>query len=319
MRSGIQNPIGSEKAVEVKSDDLRCAKAMRVTKLALLTNIVLTTFKFFAGVVGNSAAMVADAVHSLSDMLTDVAVMVGFKLSQKPRDSTHNYGHGKIETLSAGFVGLVLFLVGLEIFYSGLEKVLAFFGGEILQAPGWIAVFAAVASILSKESLYRYTIRHSRELESDALEANAWHQRSDAMSSVGTMLGSGGAILLGGRWAVLDPLAALILSFFILKVAFDIFYRSINELLEASLGSDVNEEIEKIIRCTDGVLDCHKLKTRKIGSAIAVDVHIEVDRGLNIVDAHQISSHVENKLRGTYGGNSHLSIHVEPHPGNTDF
>jgi cation diffusion facilitator family transporter len=319
MSSDIKNSFNSEKAKLPEPEDLRCKKAVRVTKLALLINIVLTIFKFFAGIVGHSAAMIADAVHSFSDMLTDAAVLIGFKLSLRPGDSTHNYGHGKIETLSASFVGFALFFVGLGIFCSGFEKVLAFFNGEYLQTPGYIAVFAALISIVSKEGLYHYTIRYSRELKSDALEANAWHQRSDALSSVATMLGSGGAILLGGRWAVLDPLASLVLSFLILKVAFDISYRNINELVEASLDSPAIEDIENIIRCTDGVLGCHNLKTRKIGSAIAVDVHIEVDRRLNIVDAHQISSHVENRLRGTYGSNSQLSVHVEPHSENKDF
>lgn len=314
MKSETQNSFNSKKAEVTDPEDLRCSKAVCVTKLALFINIVLTVFKFFAGIVGHSAAMIADAVHSLSDMLTDVAVLIGFKLSLKPGDSTHNYGHGKIETLSASFVGLALFFVGLGIFYSGFKKVLGFFNGEYLPAPGIIAVFAAVISILLKEGLYRYTIRYSRELKSDALEANAWHQRSDALSSVGTMLGSGGALLLGGRWTVLDPLASLGISFFILKVAFEISYRNINELVEASLDSPAMEDIENIILCTDGVLGCHNLKTRKIGSAIAVDVHIEVDSRLNIVDAHQISSHVESRLKKNYGSNSQLSVHVEPYP-----
>jgi len=261
---------------------------------------------------GNSSAMIADAAHSTSDFMTDIAVIAGLKVARKPGDSTHNYGHGKIETLSAAFIGLVLIAVALGIFWGGLQKVIAFYQGEMLPVPSGIALVAAVFSIVIKEWLYRYTMLYARKFKSDALTANAWHHRSDAFSSIGTMIGIGGAILLGGRWVVLDPIAALILSFFILKVAFEISYKNLDELLEASLDSATYRSIEEILRSTDGVLGFHELKTRKIGNAMAADVHIEVDRNLNIVDAHEISAQIEYRLKDVCGQNGYFSIHVEP-------
>ncbi len=313
MSCGIRDEIVENDFSEAGNNG-RLSRAVRVTKLAVFVNVSLTIFKFAAGVLGGSAAMVADAVHSLSDLLTDFAVILGFQAAEKPEDSTHNYGHGKIETLAAVFVGLMLFAVGFEIFLSGLQKVLSVAGGAELSAPGWIAFAAAVISIFSKEGMYRYTIKCARDLGSNALAANAWHQRSDAFSSVGTALGTGGAILLGGSWAVLDPLAAVVLSFFIFKIAGEIFYKNINELLEASLDPETCCKIEGLIRSTDGVVDCHKLKTRKIGNVVAADVHIEVDCKLNIVEAHDISTRVEKRLRKACGNNGYFSIHVEPFP-----
>lgn len=311
MRSVIQNVYLNSNSSDI-ADNSRFDQAVRVTKLAMFVNIFLTIFKFTAGILGSSSAMVADAVHSLSDLMTDIAVIVGFQVSEKPEDSTHNYGHGKVETLAAVFIGVMLFVVGCGIFRAGLQQVLAVAGGQSLAVPGWIAFAAAVLSVGTKESMYRYTIKAARKLESDAMAANAWHQRSDAFSSVGTMLGTGGAILLGGRWAVLDPLAAVLLSFFIFKVAAEIFYKNINELLEASLPSETCAEIEELIRSTQGVLGFHALKTRKIGNAMAVDVHIVVDSLLNIVDAHEISKNVEQRLKEACGQKGHFSIHIDP-------
>jgi cation diffusion facilitator family transporter len=288
-----------------ENEDTRYSRAAYVTKVSMVLNFSLTSFKFAAGILGNSSAMIADAAHSLSDFITDIAVIVGLKIAKKPRDSTHNYGHGKIETLAAAFIGLVLVAAAFGIFWGGLQKVISFYQGESLPEPSKIALVAAVISIVSKEWLYRYTIVCGRELKSDAVIANAWDHRSDALSSVGTMIGIGGAIFLGGQWVVLDPLAAIVLSFFIFKVAFDVSYKSLNELLEASLDSETYRSIEDILNSTEGVLGFHELKTRKIGNAMAADVHIEVDRDLNIVDAHEISTHVENRLKKICGSNGH--------------
>jgi len=295
-----------------ENENTRYSQAAYVTKVSMVLNSLLTCFKFAAGILGNSSAMVADAAHSLSDLITDIAVILGLKVAKKPSDSTHNYGHGKIETLAAAFTGLVLFAAAFGIFWGGLQKIMTFIQGEILPEPSKIALIVAMLSIVLKEWLYRYTIVRGRELQSDALIANAWEHRSDAYSSIGTMIGIGGAILLGGRWVVLDPIAAVILSFFIFKVAFDISYKNLNELLEASLDSETYRNIERILSSTEGVLGFHELKTRKIGNAMAADVHIEVDRDLNIVDAHEISTQIENRLKEICGKNGHFSIHVEP-------
>lgn len=295
-----------------ENESFRYSRAAHVTKVSMILNFVLTSFKFAAGVLGNSSAMIADAAHSLSDFITDIAVIVGLKIARKPKDSTHNYGHGKIETLAAAFIGLVLVTAAFGIFWGGLQKVITFYQGENLPEPSRIALIAAIISVVSKEWMYRYTIVCGRELKSDAVIANAWDHRSDALSSVGTMIGIGGAIFLGGQWVVLDPIAAIVLSFFIFKVAFDISYKNLNELLEASLDSDTYRSIEEILISTEGVLGFHELKTRKIGSAMAADVHIEVDRDLNIVDAHEISTQIESRLKEICGKNGHFSIHVEP-------
>jgi len=293
-------------------ENYRYSKATYVTKVSMALNFLLTGFKFTAGIIGNSSAMIADAAHSLSDFITDVAVIVGLKVAKKPGDSTHNYGHGKIETLTAAFIGLMLIAAAAGIFWGGLQKVISFYHGEALPEPSKIALIAAILSIIIKEWLYRYTIAYGRKLKSDALIANAWDHRSDAFSSVGTMVGVGGAIYLGGKWVVLDPIAAVVLSFFILKVALEVSYKSLNELLEASLDSETYRNIEEALLSTDGVLGFHELKTRKIGNAMAADVHIEVDRNLSIVDAHEISTHVEDRLKEVCGKNGHFSIRVEP-------
>jgi len=291
----------------------RSGTAVKVTVYGMIANIILTIFKFVAGILGNSAAMIADAVHSLSDFITDIVVIIGLKAAGKPADNNHQYGHGKIETLCAAFVGIVLFIIGLEILLSGLGKIHVVINGGNLEQPGMIAFIAAVFSILTKELLFRYTLNYARKIKSDVMQANAWHHRSDAFSSVGTMLGIGGAIALGGKWAVLDPIAAVILSFFIFKVALEITYRNANELTEAALEKTVVEDIEHIIVSTEGVKDFHKLKTRKIGNNIATDVHIQVEKELSLIEAHNICTEVENRLRDKYGKEAILYIHCEPY------
>lgn len=293
-------------------EEIRYSQAAYVTKVSMVLNLLLTGFKFVTGILGHSSAMVADAAHSLTDFITDIAVIVGLKVAKKPKDNTHNYGHGKIETLAAAFTGLVLITAALGIFWGGLQKVISFFQGEMLPEPSKITLIIVILSIVSKEWLYRYTIFHGKQLKSDALIANAWEHRSDAIASAGTMLGIGGAILLGGKWVVLDPLTAVVLSFLILKIAFEISYKNLDELLEGSLDSETYRSIEEILISTEGVLGFHELKTRKIGNAMAADVHIEVDPDLNIVDAHEISTQVEDRLKEICGKNGHFSIHVEP-------
>jgi cation diffusion facilitator family transporter len=304
------------------SQDERFEQAIRVTGAGLFVNLGLTIFKLFAGVLGNSAAMIADAVHSLSDFLTDLVVIMGFKIARKPVDRTHNYGHGKVETLCASLVGLMLFVVAGETFLYGLRKSLLVINGETLQQPALIALYAAILSILSKELMYHYTIRHARKINSMALTANAWHHRSDAFSSVCTMIGIGAAIFLGGRWVILDPLMAVFLSLFIFKVALKISCSSVNELIEASLDEKTNGEVREIILNTEGVRTLLNMKTRKIGSNIAVDVHIKVDSALNIGEADRIARHVEHSLKKAFGPYTYVLVKAEPdileppaHPG----
>ena len=227
----------------------RKKKIMAVTLTGSVANFLLLVFKFVAGVLGHSSAMIADAVHSLSDFVTDVIVLLFINISSKPKDEGHDYGHGKYETLATSVIGIVLMCVGVGLFWEGANKIYGFyFMDEPLESPGKIALLAAVGkialiaaiiSILIKETLYRLTLYVGKKENSQAVIANAWHHRSDAFSSIGTALGIGGAILLGDNWRVLDPIAAVVVSILIVKVAFQLVLPAINDLLEKSLPKEV--------------------------------------------------------------------------------
>ncbi len=292
--------------------DERTRKANRVTVIGLIVNVALTSFKYFAGVAGRSQAMIADATHSLSDIFTDIVVLFGIRFASKPVDGDHDYGHGKIETLACTIVGMALVGVGIGIVWSALREIFLAVRGELLPRPGWIAFYAALISITSKEWLYRYTAYVGRKIDSSAVVANAWHHRSDAFSSIGTMLGIGGAIMLGERWRILDPIAALAVSFFILRIAFSISFKSLNELIEASLSRGDKERILQAIRSVPGASNPHGMRTRKVGDKVAIDVHIEVKKSLNVARAHDISTEVERKLKAMFGDGSFITVHVEP-------
>jgi len=290
----------------------RASEANQVTWVGLWLNLALTVFKFIAGILGRSSAMIADAVHSVSDFVTDVVLLVSFRIVGKPVDDSHDYGHGKFETLASNFVGAALLLVGLGILWSGIEKTYSALRGETLSPPGWIALLAAVISILVKEFLYRYQAGVGKKINSSAIIANAWHHRSDALSSIATMIGIGGAIFLGENWRVLDPIAAIMVSLLIIKIAIPIFWDSLKELLEASLDDDTEKDILEMAGSVPGVIDPHNLRTRRIGSYVAVDLHIRVDKSLGIVEAHDISRHVELKLKNYLGEESFIYVHVDP-------
>ncbi len=290
----------------------RTTAANRVTWVGFFSNLVLTTLKLLAGVVGHSGAMIADAIHSLSDFATDIVVLVGFKFVGKPADKGHDYGHGKYETLATAVIGAALLLVGAGIFWGGAVKIWLSLKGEHLEAPGGIAFVAAVVSIIVKEWLYRYTVITGKRINSPAVIANAWHHRSDAFSSIGTMLGIGGAIVLGEKWHILDPIAAVVVSVFIVKVAIEISSGSIRELAEESLADEVENEILAIASTFPGVTHPHNLRTRRIGTDIAVDLHIRVACDMRVDDAHDIASGIESAIRKRFGQSAFVSIHIEP-------
>ena len=284
----------------------------QVTLVGGVVNVVLLLFKFVAGIVGHSAAMVADAVHSLSDFVTDVIVLVFVHISSKPKDKSHDYGHGKYETLAMTLIGVALLIVAIGIIYSGAMKIIAWINGEQLEAPGTLALWAALLSVLLKEGVYQYSMVKARQLNSQVVEANAWHHRSDALSSVGTAIGIGGAIFLGQRWTVLDPIASLVVGAFIVKVAVDLLHRGIDDLMEHSLPEDVEEEILRIVGELKGVVDPHDLRTRKIGNRYAIELHILMDGDITLHEAHNKASEVEDLLRARYGEDTHVAVHVEP-------
>ena len=284
----------------------------RVTIVGSIVNFLLLIFKFVAGILGNSAAMIADAVHSLSDFITDIIVVVFVKISSKPADKGHHYGYGKYETLATAIIGLILAGVGFGIFYNGAVKISAFISGETLPQPGMLALIAAILSILLKEILYHYTVVKGKRLNSQAVIANAWHHRSDAFSSIGTAIGIGGAILLGQQWRVLDPIAAIIVSFFIIKVAYQLIKPCLEELLERSLPDDVEENIRKTILSFPQITEPHHLRTRRIGNNIAIEAHIRLNGNLSLHDAHSITSEIEDELKRIYGNGTYIGIHMEP-------
>jgi len=290
----------------------RETRAVRVTWIGFFVNTVLTLFKYAAGFMGNSAAMLADATHSLTDLVTDMVVILGFRIVRKPADDTHDYGHGKVEALLAGICGITLIAAGFGIFWSGTHAIWHFFTGEPIERPGMIAFVAAILSVVSKEWLYRYTNVWGKKLNSSAVIAKAWDHRSDAFSSVGTTLGIGGAVFLGEKARILDPLAAVVVSFFIIKAALPILKECMDELLEASLPEEREKEVENLIMSVDGVRGTHKLRTRKIGPVIAVDIHVLMDESLSLYEAHEISDSVERLLRETFGSGTYISLHMEP-------
>jgi len=296
--------------------DTRTTSANHVTWVGFFVNLVLTAFKLVAGIVGHSGAMVADAAHSLSDFATDVVVLASFRVVDKPADRNHDYGHGKYETLATTIIGGALIVVGGGIFWSGAVKIWSSVQGAHLPTPGRIALVAAIVSIIVKEWLYRYTANIGKRINSQAVIANAWHHRSDAFSSIGTMLGIGGAILLGDKWHLLDPLAAVVVSFFIVKVALQISIRSIKELTEESLDEAIKAEIMQIASGLPSVTNPHNLRTRRIGNDIAIDLHICVEPEMHVSEAHTIISKIEEGLRERFGQSTFVSIHVEPRSGN---
>lgn len=284
----------------------------KITIVGSGVNFLLLVFKFAAGILGHSAAMLADAVHSLSDFVTDIIVLVFVRISNKPQDKGHDYGHGKYETLATAIIGLLLLIVGFGILWNGASSIYAFARGEELEEPGMVALIAALLSIVLKEILYRYTVIKGKKLNSQAVIANGWHHRSDALSSIGTAVGIGGAILLGDHWRVLDPVAAVIVSFFIMKVAVQLLIPCVDELLEKSLPDDVEKQIEQALLSFPGVSEPHHLRTRRIGSYCAIEVHVRMDGQISLEAAHTTATAIENKLKEMFGEGTLINIHVEP-------
>lgn len=283
-----------------------------VTLMGSVVNVVLLVFKFMAGILGGSAAMIADAVHSLSDFLTDIVVVLFVKISSKPEDKDHDYGHGKYETLATSFIGVALLCVGLYILYSGSYRTWAAFNGAPIKQPGIVALLAALFSIMLKEWTYRFTVKVGKEVQSQAVIANAWHHRSDSLSSIGTAIGIGGAIFLGKEWAVLDPIAAVVVSIFIIRTAAMLVSGALDELLEKSLPDAEERQIAEIVQSEPEVSGMHHLCTRRIGSRIAIEMHLRMPGDISLNESHAHATNIERKLRSHFGERTHINIHVEP-------
>ena len=284
----------------------------KVTIWGSIVNFILLVFKFIAGFLGHSSAMIADAVHSLSDFVTDIIVVVFVRISGKPEDEDHEYGHGKYETLATAIIGALLLVVGIGILVDSTTTVIDVINGKALEAPSILALAAAVISILLKEALYQYTLFKGKRLNSKAVIANAWHHRSDAFSSIGTLLGISGAIFLGAKWRILDPIAAFIVSIFIIKVSVGLIKPCLEELLEKSLPKEMENKILSIILSYPEVSSPHHLRTRHIGNHIAIEIHIRMDGEMTLNKAHEITKQIEVSLKEEFGKDTHIGIHMEP-------
>lgn len=285
----------------------------RVTIAGTVVNVLLTVFKFVAGVLGASAAMIADAVHSLSDLLTDFVVLLFVKLSSRPADSDHPYGHGKYETLATAMVAIALLAAGGVLLSEGVQKIVAAIHGEQLVMPGKIALWAALVSIAAKEGVYWITIAVAKRVDSSALRANAWHHRTDALSSVATALGIGCALLFGGRWAILDPIAAVLVSVFILVAAAKLLYEAVQDLLEKSLPKEVEQEIREIVEADHDMSELHNLRTRRVGAVYSIEMHLRMRGSTSLYEAHRHSMLLEQRLRERFGQDTLISVHLEPY------
>ena len=290
-----------------------------ITLWGSVVNVALTALKFVAGIMGCSAAMIADAVHSLSDLLTDFVVLLFVRISSRPADQKHPYGHGKYETLATTIVAMALLIAGGVLMLEGVEKIIAALRGEELTMPGRIALWAALISIASKELIYQLTMRVARRVDSSALEANAWHHRTDALSSVATAIGIGGALLFGGRWAILDPIAAVLVSLFILIAAAKLLYEAVEDLMEKRLPEEVEQQIRNIVAQDTEMSELHKLRTRRVGSVYSIDMHLRMSGDTSLYEAHRHSMLLEQRLREHFGQETLVTIHLEPYKVNGEY
>ena len=297
---------------ELSSSDRRIDDICRITWLGAFVNLLLVAVKFAAGIAGLSAAMVADAIHSLSDLATDAIVIIFVKLSNKPADSDHDYGHGKYETFATLIIGTLLAIVGIGMMWGGGEKILDILSGTMIPTPGWTAFAAGIASIVAKETIFQYTMHVARRTHSNTLAANAWHHRSDALSSVGTCAGIGGAIILGNDWVILDPLAAVVVSVIVTVSALKIMRTAVNELLEKSLPENIERDIIDIVDEDPLLQHVHHLRTRAIGSIYTIDMHVRMPGDMMLSDAHRHTILLEQRLRQAYGKGTIINIHIEP-------
>ncbi|MDO4191165.1 MAG: cation diffusion facilitator family transporter [Bacteroidales bacterium] len=292
--------------------DQRSQRIIRVTIVGSVVNLLLTAAKLLTGFLGHSAAMIADGIHSLSDLLSDLIVIIFVRIASRKQDHGHAYGHGKFETLASILVSIILLVVACKLIVAGIGQTLAVLGGHQLPPPSWIALVAALVSILLKEWLYRITLRIGQEEQSNATITNAWHHRTDAFSSIAVLVGIGGAMLLGGKWQVLDPLVCCGIGIFIVVIAIKMLFPGMAELMESSLPDAETQEIADIISHVDGINNVHELKTRRSGKTVIIDTHIVVNPNMSVNEAHQLTILAEEALRQRFGNDTQISIHVEP-------
>ena len=277
----------------------------RVSAVSIIVNIVLSVLKFFAGVFANSSAMISDSVHSLSDVLSTFAVIAGVNLSEKHSDKDHPYGHERLESVFSMILSGMLFATGIGIGYAGVKGIIL----KTYTAPGMFALIAAAVSIAVKEWMYQYTIHAAKKVNSTALKADAWHHRSDALSSVGALIGIIGAML---GYPICDPIASIVICFFIIKAAWDIFYEAVNQLVDRACDEETEERLREVVANQDGVLCIDLIRTRLFGSRMYVDVEIGADGNLSLHDSHAIAERVHDEIESEFKDVKHCMVHVNP-------
>ena len=282
--------------------------AMRVSKISIIANFVLTMFKLLAGVIAHSGAMVSDAIHSASDVFSTIVVIIGVKISGKASDKDHPYGHERLECVASIVLATILAVTGLGIGYSAVGKIV---GGNYanLTVPGVLALVAAVVSILIKEGMYQYTIIYAKRIDSGALMADAWHHRSDALSSIGALIGIAGARI---GFPILDPVASLVICLFIEKAAYDIFMDAVDKMVDKACDDEVEARLTECALEQKGVLGVDLLHTRVFANKIYVDIEISVDGDMKLKDAHGIAEHVHDAIEQTFPKVKHIMVHVNP-------
>lgn len=285
----------------------------KVTFIGLWINVVLVILKLSVGYWGNSDALVADGYHSVSDFVTDFIVIIFVAASYKKADMEHPYGHGKFETVAAVLIGVILFGVGVFIGYDGCSTLIGSLRGEVLLQPDILTLYVALLSILMKEFCYRYTIVYGKRLGSAALVANAWHHRSDAISSVATVIGVSFALFMGKQWCIMDSLASILIALMICFSAIKVAIPSVKELLETSLPDEVINKMYDAIYSVPGVMKVHNLRSRRIGHSYVVDVNIHVNSEITVKEGHDVATKVENRLWQEFGNDMIIYVHIEPH------
>lgn len=272
----------------------------------LIANVVLSIIKIIAGIVAKSSAMVADGFHTVSDVISTIAVMIGVKFSEKEADESHPYGHERIESVLTVFLALILLFTGVGIALTAIKSIMH----NDFSKPGILALIAAILSIVTKEGMYRYTMKYANKINSTALKADAWHHRSDAFSSIGTLFGIGGAML---GFEILDPVAGIVVSILIIKVSTEIFMQGINQLVDKSADKETVGKIEDTIKHIDGVKRVDDVKTRLHGSRLYVDVEIAVDKNITVFEGHKIAQVVHDTIEKNLPDVKHCMVHVNPY------
>lgn len=284
--------------------------AMRVSRNSIYGNLLISIAKFLAGVIGHSSAMISDAIHSASDVFSTIVVMIGVKIGGKESDKNHQYGHERLESVASLILALTLAVTGCGIGYGGLKTIIAGSEGASIQVPTALPLAAAILSIVAKEGMYWYTMRAAVQINSGALKADAWHHRSDALSSVGSLVGIGGAML---GYPILDPIASVIICVFILKAAFDIFRDAIGKMTDEACDDRMVEAVKALVVRQQGVLALDDIKTRMFGNKAYVDIEIAVDGNLLLKEAHNIAEKVHDEVEHNFPEVKHCMVHVNPY------